>query len=373
MNRGTSNQAKLVIEKYLDILIGPSETYAKSIPQFGFLQELATIQLCNNHKKHHSHAIEQWLSEYAAKQASIITRLTEYYNLGIDDSYSGESEDSEDADDEQNTSISEEDTLEEGISTISSQSSSSLTFMRRTPAILAEDEVAKDVTWLLQQPIEKRCKKSGWIYIISPFEMSGNFKVGHTIEHHPQLERFIQHKKCYGEFKVLVTKLIPYAYRVEQLLLKELFNHQLQKRCLPCSKVHREILDVDQEILLRCLEKWIGFSESFPYSKQGVLTTKAKEDLPRPALKSYLGCKPTPRRSTGSTPKKKGGSQGAQSTPSSGNFKVSTSTAKDIGVFSTELKQHKLCSKMAEIQITPSKSENNGSTAVRYSMPGSFD
>lgn len=154
MNRGTSSQAKLVIEKYLDILIGPSETYAESIPQFEFLQELATIQLCTNHKKHHSHAIGQWLNEYTAQQVSIIARLTEYYNLGVDDISHGESEDSEDADDEQNTS---EDTLEEeDISTISSQSSSSLTstFVRHT-SILAEDEVAKDVTWLLQQPIEK--------------------------------------------------------------------------------------------------------------------------------------------------------------------------------------------------------------------------
>ncbi|CAI7585775.1 unnamed protein product [Penicillium manginii] len=375
MRHETSNQAKLVVEKYLDILIGPSETSKESIPQFRFLQELATIQLCNKHKKHHSHVIGQWLNEFTAKQASIILRLAKYYNLRIEDTVIGESQESDDEDDEQNLNVTEEgDTLEEDdeeISIVASQSSSSLIFIRRT-AIRAEDEVAKSVTRLLQQPIEKESQNSnsGWIYIISPLAMPGKFKVGHTTQKDPQLRRFPDHKRCHGEFKVLVTKLVPYAFRVEQLILKELYNQQLGK------KFHREIVGVDQEILLRCFEKWVEFVESCPYSNLGVLTKEAKEALPRPALKIHLSSKPTSRRSTGSTPRNKEGSQSSPSTPSKTNLKVPTSAQKNMRAHYTEPDQDDsgLSSMIANLHLTPSKSERDSSPKKpRYSIPGSFD
>ncbi|KAJ5392237.1 hypothetical protein N7509_007727 [Penicillium cosmopolitanum] len=192
MRRETSNNAKLVVQKYLDILIGPSETSRESVPQFKFLQELATIQLCNNHKKHHSHAIGQWLNEFTANQASIIVGLAKYYNLEIDDTVSGESQNSDDEDDEKNLNVTEEEDTseedeEEEKSILASQFSSSLTSSIYHTSILAADEVAKDVTCLLQKPIDMKSNdaKPGWIYVISPLAMPGTFKVGYTLKPPP--------------------------------------------------------------------------------------------------------------------------------------------------------------------------------------------
>jgi hypothetical protein len=366
----TSNRTKLVVQKYLDVLIGPSETSRESVPQFKFLQELATIQLCNNHKKHHSHAIGQWLNEFTANQASIIVGLAKYYNLGINDTVSGESQNSDDEDDEKDLNLTEEEDTsgedEEEISVLARQTSSPLTSSMYHTSILATDEIAKDVTCLLQKPIDLKSNdaKPGWIYVISPLAMPGTFKVGYTLKQ-PQQDRFLKHKQCHGEFEVLIEKLVPHAHRVEQLLLKEFYNQELRKKCEnpKCFRVHREILGVDQEILLRCLEKWIEFVESRPYSKQGVLTKKAKEHLPPPALKSYLGCKPTSRRSTGSTPKNKGGSQSSLNTPSKTNLKVPTSAQKDMRAHYTEPDQDdsEISSMIANFHLTPSKSERHSS------------
>ncbi|KAF9889439.1 hypothetical protein FE257_007341 [Aspergillus nanangensis] len=371
MSRKISDQARSLVAEHLDLLTAVSEGWTKA-----FFQKLATIHLCNNHKKHDFHAIEQWLGEFTTGRDTIIDKLEEYYNLDMDDTRTGESEDnaddvessgidSEESDEEQ--SVSEEEDIsdeedasdeEESVSASSSQFEAPIGLLRYTYTI-AEDEVAKDVTHLLEQPVKGKSQPPGYIYVIRPIGLLGKLKVGYTTSHSPQVERFRMHQKCHQEFEEVTKRLAPYAYRVEQLLLREFSNkhYTLENACQSCGTYHRELLDVDEDTLLRCLEKWIGFVESCPYNKKGNLTKEAKERLPRPALKSYLGCKPTRhRRSPGVTPTKKRASQGSQIvSPPGVGFRVPTSATKYLNVHETELNHDDLCAAVEGLQLTPSR------------------
>jgi hypothetical protein len=86
------------------------------------------------------------------------------------------------------------------------------------------------------------------------------------------------------------------------------------------------------------------------------LTPEAKEEIPRPALRTYLGQKGRRRpfnRSPGSGKKAANQSQDFQITPPPRpNFKAPTSTTKSINDDEVD---DDLCSAMEKVQFTPSK------------------
>lgn len=409
-----SNGAQSVIAKHLDILTGLSSGLTVARTRSQVFQKLAEKVLCGSHKKHHSQAAAQWRHELRSERISIIAKLGEYYNYGVDDSstedssedtdendqsvfYSArewgqeqspseledaseedEAYDEQDAseedlvseeEDESENASEEDDRVEErispekedGVSNLSCQPSSPARVRQHRPTI-PEDEVAKEVTLLLKKPAKCKSEKAGWIYVIHPPKLPGMFKVGFTGK--PLEHRFTKHMECHPEFEVITTRLIPHAYRVEQLILKEFSNNhwELENGCPKCNGAfHRELLDVDEKTLLESLEKWITFVETNPYNKSGNLTKEAKKDLPRPASQCYLKCKPsclwTPLRSSA---KKKPESQDFQVTPLPGpNFKRPTSTAKipraDEVEIDSDIDSDDLRSRMEGLQVTPCK------------------
>ncbi|CAL5873445.1 uncharacterized protein PFLUO_LOCUS7724 [Penicillium psychrofluorescens] len=310
------------------------------------------------------------MDEFNASRTSIISKLAEYYGSETGDTITKEESEEDgdgsvfwscESDGEKNASEAEE-----GVSTLSSQSSISIAAIRRT-LTLKEDEVAKEVTLFLERGVTRSSDDNGYIYILCFSNLPGKFKVGFT-KKAPE-SRIKVHKNCYGTLKVIATtEKIPHPYQVEQLLLKEFSNKQykLKEGCQKCMVFHRELLDVDKETLLRSLEKWTHFVRSNPYGKTGRLTTNAKENLPLPALRSYLGYKPTRRRkSAGPTPKKKGGGQDSQITllPAS-KFKSATPTTKSFGVDEIELHPDGLLSALDKLQLTPSVSRRSVSEGV---------
>jgi hypothetical protein len=173
---------------------------------------------------------------------------------------------------------------EENTSILSRLSSSLFEIIR-----IQDDKVAEIVTRVLERPVHNKSENPGWIYIISPYDLPGIMKIGFTMKP-PVMSRFRTYRKCYGDFEVIATRLVPYAVRVEQLLLTEFSNNRckLKECCHNCKISHRDLLVIDKESLLRSLEKWRAFVESSPYSVSGVLTPDAKRRLPLPALSRYL-------------------------------------------------------------------------------------
>lgn len=415
MSVSNFNDAQAVIAKHLDILTGFSSELTVVRTRSQVFRKLTEKVLCGSHKKHHSQAAVQWRHELRSARISIITKLVKYYNYGVDDSstedsaedtdendhsgcYSdseagewveeqsgseGEDASEEDASEEDFVSAtegevenaSEEDDRveerispekEEGISNLSCQPSSPARVRRHKP-IIPDEEVAKQVTFLLKKPATGRSEKVGWIYVIHPSKLPGMFKVGYTAK--PPEHRFTKHRRCHPEFEVITTELIPYAYRVEQLIFTEFTNNhwELENGCPKCDgKFHRELLDIDEKTLLQSLEKWIKFVKSNPYSKSGNFKMKEAKTglppLPPPASQSYLNCKRsclwTPPRSSA---KKKPESQNFQDTPLPGpNFKPSTLTAEGPGVdgeveIDSDLDSDDLPSRIKGLQVTPSK------------------
>ena len=145
-----------------------------------------------------------------------------------------------------------------------------------------EDKVAKDVTWHVKQPIRGKATKSGYVYIIRPFNLPGKFNIGYT-EYYPELSRFKEHQVCYGGLKVIKTEYTPYAFRVEQLLLAEFSNKHfaLEDTCPKHGVRHKELLEINEDILIESVEKWAKFAKSPSYDKKsGELLDEAKIRLP---------------------------------------------------------------------------------------------
>lgn len=374
------NQARSVVAEHLDILSGLSGALTVTCTRSQVFQELATRLLCQHHNKHDSQAIAQWRHEFSTRRISIIAKLGVYYNYGTEDSIAeGSGGDAHEIDQsvyhsdigkrecEQGQHNEEAKDAIQGIALqkeekiLPSQLSTPVRARRRY-SMIPEDEVAKDVTLLLEQPaMGNKSEYNGWIYVISLPDLPGTFKVGFT-KGDPE-ERFDQHRKCYPNLEVVIKDLIPHAYRVEQLMLREFSNYhcELEIGCQgPNCKgtQHRELLEVDKTTLLESLRKWITFVESYPYNGSGKLKPKAREKLPPPALRSYLRSKPDPRRrSLGSSSKKNEGDQDFPSTPTRTlNLKPSESTSESPGVGEEEFDPDKLCSRMEEgLEVTPSK------------------
>ena len=343
INGTTVAEAKMVVNEYRGILTTSSGKSIDTSLQ-NILQEIATKCLCRVHNKYDASAKEQWLKELSAH-----TVITAHSPEPEYDSYS----EGVDLYDEPN--ISEE---REDVTILPSQSASLIKTARRT-LTMTEDDMARDVTCLLAQPATGQSKGNGFIYAVSFSRLPGKFKVGFSSEK-PEHGRLSEHELCYGEYDILMTKLIPNVYRVEQLVLTEFTNkhYKLKDACQRHKPEirHRELLAVEKEDLLETLDKWIKFIESEPYSKEGNLTDKAKERLPLPALKSYLDCKPTRRRiSTGLTPRKKKEVQDSQIVSSTASNSEVSSLAKGSVTISVQVTQADLCLEIDKIRLTPQK------------------
>ena len=367
MSHKTPDEAKSIIAQNLDIFTAPSGKHNDASRLFELLLNLANIHLCGLHKKYNSNAKAQWLKEFAEQKDSITAKVKECYNLGIDHTHTGEGgEDTDESDlsgvrhtSNERDSDDSASGGEAGASRLSSQFSSPTELLRRTFTI-SKSEVAKDVTSLLEKPIDNKSSPPGWIYVICPVYLPGTIKVGITRKQHPELKRFPKHKACYREVKVLTTRLIPYVYRVEQLMLTEFSNnhYMLENKCQGCKKAcHQELLNIDEKTLLRCLKKWISFVETCPYNKEGKLTKEAKERLPLPASKIYLGEKPTRRHlTTTPTPKKERGEKNTSISPLPIlNLANSTSETKHSRVQEVELDHDDLCAAVGDLHLTPSR------------------
>ncbi|KAJ5602088.1 hypothetical protein N7510_011622 [Penicillium lagena] len=345
-----------------------------AIHQSQIFQELADNHVCKTHGRHLSAATRQWQREFYTTRTQVISRLERYYNLEIDDTHPEDEIGDEEqpfphgsngregeVQDEKYASEAEED-----VSILSSQSPSQIRAIRRS-LTFDENEVAKYVTWVLRQRVEGNAAKYGWVYVIRPCNLSGKFKIGYTLDN-PHQGRLKYHKNCYGDFDVIKTKLTPYAFRVEQLLLAEFSNRQytLEDVCPKHRTRHKELLDIDQANLLESLKKWVDFAKSPSYDKNsGKLLAEAISKLPPPSSKEYLKCgRPRRRVSTNPTPLKKQGDQNFQVTPPPAlTFRDPTSTAKSCQVDAVELDPDELLSKLEDFEISSSanddKYENN--------------
>lgn len=376
MNKDKSNRARLDFASHLKILAAPSGGCTKASPQFKTLQDLAKIYICTMHQEHASKAEEQWLDELNAEGTSRSFQFEECHRFESRDTRTEESEKDRDGIEEtvHGSDMAEREPdkeeiafeEEEGVSVLSSQSTVSVGTIRRS-FTMQEDEVAKDVTWLLKQPLEGKDWKSGWIYVICPPNLPGKIKVGYTLEH-PTLGRFHDHSDCYGEFEKIAMEYTPFAYRVEQLLLAEFSNkhYKLEVDCQKCKRCHEELLDIDKETLLSSLKKWIAFVKFPCYSRSGLFRTEAESRLPLPASSDYLVCK-RPRRRVirGPTQTKKEGSQDSQITPlPTLDFESPTSAAKYPRVDEVEVDSEVLCSGIEGLQLTPSKSRRRVSKGM---------
>lgn len=352
MSLKTPDEAKSIIAQNLEIFTAPSGKHNDASRLFELLLNLANIHLCGLHKKYNTNAISQWLKDFAEQKASITAKVKECYNPGTDHADTGEIGDGNGRDSDDSASGAEA-----AASKPSSQFSSPTGLLRRTLTI-SKSEVAQDVTSLLERPLEKKSSPPGWIYAVCPADLPGKIKVGFT-GIHPEQERFVHHRRCYREIEVLTEELVPHAHRVEQLLLTEFSNkhHMLENACQKCDTCHMELLDIDKETLLSCLEKWISFVKTRPYNNEGRLKQEAKERLPLPASKSYLGCKSTRRKMiTSPTPKKKRGIKESSISSLPGlNFTSSPSTTKHSRVHEVDLDQHDLCVAVINLNLTPSR------------------
>jgi hypothetical protein len=79
-----------------------------------------------------------------------------------------------------------------------------------------------------------------------------------------------------------MSELIPYARRVEQLVLAELENKHYKLVKCRCGSAHIEWLEIDEKTLLETVRKWVDFVQTLPYNASGNL--KAAAVLPFPAL-----------------------------------------------------------------------------------------
>jgi hypothetical protein len=366
--------AKINFTSHLEILTGASGRSTQASPQPEILQNLAKVYICRFHKNHESQAIEQWRKELD------IRGNFESLKLGEDDVFGSSEiqypEASEKHKDENvieglaceyyrvvrkpdETKILPEE--EEGVSVISNQSTLPISTIRRA-LTMEEDVVAKNVTWLLKQPLDgPKNLESGYIYVICPRDLPGIFKIGITL-HHPALGRLNKHNDCYGEVKLITKAYTQYAYRVEQLLLAEFSNnhHQLEVRCQKCDHSHKELLQVDKKTLLRSLKKWVAFIASPAYDTSGLFMTDAQSRLPRPASKEFLRCeRPKPWTPGGSSSTKKGESKEFQTmAPQRLDFAGPISTKKYPEIEETEITPDEMCSEVENLHLTPSKSAN---------------
>jgi hypothetical protein len=137
--------------------------------------------------------------------------------------------------------------------------------------LTSKHDVALKVTTTILEQLKEKDSQAGNIYLIAHPQEPNMFKIGHT----NNIEvRFNNHKQCYGDFKEIKIDFIPYARRIEQLMLAEFSkkHYRLREKCPRCGAIHKEWIKASKASLIKALNKWIKFakSPSKPYnSKDG--------------------------------------------------------------------------------------------------------
>lgn len=298
--------ANLLFASLLDILDAVSGIPGDTNLLSDVLDGLAKVLICVNHSRYDAQAGNQWLREFVEKGVAVqfLSTLNELYGVGTA-LYS--EEDSAEEDSEEDNSV------------LSIQSSSTV-FTRCTPDV-HESVVANKVTKLLERTLGVTDKQAGHIYVFST-NTPEMFKIGYS-KNPPRGNRLRAHKACYPVVDEIMAKCIPYARRVEQLVLAEFRNVRckLAKDCQKCKSSHGEWLKIDQETLLASVDKWIAFAETYPYQPNGRLYKNTM--LPPPASSRNQG------GGTHSTPTK-GRRQSSQLGASASRLKSAISTAKSL-------------------------------------------
>ncbi|KAJ5690134.1 hypothetical protein N7462_004526 [Penicillium macrosclerotiorum] len=252
---------------------------------------LARHSLCGEHALHRILLKDQWLSEFKKLKSEIVEEL-EYYWGAINHEDSDTAKDEEDGDLEEDTDVRPAHELP------------IKKFMALCPNI-DEEEVARKVSQKLEQPLGKRSRMYGCVYIISPMDgrFEGMLKIGFS-QRPPENNRFPIHRGCFGEFEVIAVKSVKFAHRVEQILLAEFSGVRFGRKCekVKCPSTHQEWLKIKTETIIESLDKWCTFfDEVTPYNAQDRFKKLSEDvELPSPASREYL----RQGSSTRSTPKR---------------------------------------------------------------------
>lgn len=234
------------------------------------LAELINRCLCvRRHRQNSYDAKSQWLKELYndEKRNQLLCKLQPYFSDSL-----------------------EEDSI---ISTPPPATEFELCSSKKSP--IDKYEVQLNVTCELLKPLTEHDKKDGFIYLISHPREPKMFKVGHTTD----LEaRFGNHKRCYEEFSAVKKDRIPYAHRIEQLIIAEfsLKHYKLKEKCKRCDTSHKEWLQVSKENLVRSFNKWVAFAKADkrPYDENGRFKSRTVA-LPSPAM-DFKPPTPTPKK-----------------------------------------------------------------------------
>lgn len=171
---------------------------------------------------------------------------------------------------------------------------------------------AKHVTFLLLEDLGDLDKKSAFIYLISHPQETDMFKIGISEIYS---KRSKQHVSCYGDGTLIKKIWIPFARRIEQVMLTEfrLKRHKLAETCPTCRTVHGEwIKSSTKAPLVTSLHKWIRFAHEEPYNKEGLFDYKV--ELPSPAWQGTNTV--SPRSKTPKSSSKKKSEQPEDASPS---------------------------------------------------------
>ncbi|KAJ5294480.1 hypothetical protein N7508_009301 [Penicillium antarcticum] len=196
-----------------------------------------------------------------------------------------------------------------------------------TPAS-PEEDVARKVTEKAYEPLTDLDQKPGRLYLISLPGQEDMFKVGFTKD---IKNRFSTHRRCYGDITIVKNAFLPFARRIEQLILAELFQQHcvLTEKCESCDKSHKEWIQIGKADMVTVFDKWVEFARgeneldlrvTEAYDKDGNFSSKHVA-LPPPAgnykFLVSTSSKKSRRRSTGAS------SQNSPSKPSSARSDIS--------------------------------------------------
>jgi hypothetical protein len=133
--------------------------------------------------------------------------------------------------------------------------------------------VVKELEKFIVAPISKAdADHSGHIYIYQCKGKFGYYKVGLTTDLAPRLQSW--EKQCGRELMSYFPRSeedlrpVPHISRVERLIHAELAEYRRkEERCqgTTCGKSHQEWFEVDEQLALRVVRKWIAWMRKEPY------------------------------------------------------------------------------------------------------------
>lgn len=239
------------------------------------------IQSCLCQTRHHrnaDHAMSQWKKELYNREIRCRLRLEleEYLSKRLEES-------------------------------ISSTPLSSKSFKLRVSKTQAksDEDVARRVVKIAREPLSKLDKDPGRLYLISLPGLADMFKLGFTAG---AKARFSDHRRCYGHITIVKNAYLPYAHRIEQLILAELSrqHYMLAEKCETCHRAHKEWLQIGKDDVVNIFDKWVAFArgeneyatrESELYDKNGNFNSKDVV-LPPPAGDYKFSPSPSSKKSS---------------------------------------------------------------------------